>query len=159
MAENFSRARSLLLGAVDTMLALANAGASPQAGSSSGHGHPGPSSQQVPCSSILALVSRCQLTSAEEHRKLFNYKPSLKGKRPISAQKRGWRKAGLTWKKDCICLRDREQSWKPSSEEKIELARMGLGLFKSDGDTEHIHRTILMHSQFWRNVGATLYFV
>lgn len=154
----------LILGVVDTVLALANAGASPQAGSSPGPGHssrplppcsqsqPGPSSQQLPCSS--SIVSRCQLSkqvsncsSAEEHRRLLNYKPSLKGKRPISAQKRGQRKASLTWRKDCICLRDKEQSWKPSSEEKIALASMELGLkevvFMSDGDAEHIHRMIL----------------
>ena len=51
------------------------------------------------------------------------------------------------WKIDCICLPDKEQSWKPCSEEKIELARMGLGqkevFFQSSGDVEHIHRSLL----------------
>ena len=46
-----------------------------------------------------------------------------------------------------ICLRDTEQAWKPSSEEKIELAKMGLGLsealFNVDGDADHIHKVIL----------------
>ena len=39
-----------------------------------------------------------------------------------------------------------DQTWKPSSEEKIELARIGLGLaeivFQSDGDAEHIHNVL-----------------
>ena len=63
------------------------------------------------------------------------------------SHKRGRRKGGNIFKKDCICLRDCEQSWKPSSEEKMELAKMGLGLrevvFKTDGDAEHIHRVLL----------------
>ena len=38
--------------------------------------------------------------------------------------------------------------WKPSSEEKIELARIGLGLksniaFNSDGDAQHIHSVLM----------------
>ena len=33
-----------------------------------------------------------------------------------------------TWKKGCVCLRDSQQTWKPSPEEKMELAKMGLGL-------------------------------
>ena len=147
MAQNFSRARSLLLGAVDNVLALANQGPSPQAGSSQQPPRPGSSQLQPQQSS---RPEQSQSASIEEHRRLFNYRPrssSSKDKRPVS-QKRGRRK-GVTWKKDCICLRDKEQSWKPTSEEKIELARMGLGLreviFKSSGDAEHIHRTL--HSQ------------
>ena len=46
-----------------------------------------------------------------------------------------------------ICLKDKEQTWKPSSEDKIELARMALGLkevvFRSDGDGKHIHHVLL----------------
>ena len=86
--------------------------------------------------------------SIDEHRRLFGYRPR-KGKTPFAGAKRnrGRRKGSTTWKKDCICLRDKEQTWKPSSEEKIELARMGLGLsevvFNSDGDAEHIHQVLL----------------
>jgi hypothetical protein len=84
--------------------------------------------------------------SFQEHRRLFGYKG--KGKRPISqGQKRNRKKGPQTWKKECVCLRDTQQNWRPSSEEKIELARMGLGLrdvvFRSDGDAEHIHQTLL----------------
>ena len=147
--ENFSRARNLLIGAVDTVLALANSSQQPShPGSSSSR--PGPSraagsilqqSRQQPSTSSLTPAST---VSIEEHRRLFNYRSS-KGKRP-SSQRKG-KKRSSTWKKDCICLRDKEQSWKPSSEEKIELARMGLGhkevIFQSDGDVEHIHRSLL----------------
>ena len=180
----------MLIGAVDTVLALANQGpraessqpslqgnlSQPESSQSSLHGsfsqpgssqsslhgslsQPGSSQSSLqgsfsqPGSSQSSLQGSSSKTSRagqsagiEEHRRLFNYRyrPS-KDKRPYP-QRKGRRK-GATWKKDCICLRDREQSWRPSSEEKIELARMGLGLkvvvFKSDGDAEHIHRALL----------------
>lgn len=51
------------------------------------------------------------------------------------------------WKKECICLKDSEQEIKPSSEEKIKLAKIGLGLhklvFEANGNAEHVHNTIL----------------
>ena len=219
MADDFARARNLLLGAVDTVLSLANQeraqnldSSRSQAGSgsssrrstqepgvSSSHlsqrltQDPGNSSQlsrrstQDPGNSLqlsqrstedpgnsLQLsrrstqdpgnsshrstqepgsspqISRWQTlnVSIDEHRRLFGYRPT-KSKTPFTRTKRnrGRRKGSSTWKKDCICLRDKEQTWKPSSEEKIELARMGLGLseavFNSDGDAEHIHQVLL----------------
>ena len=165
MAKNFSIARNLLLGAVDTVLALANQGPRAESSQPSLQGslsQPGSSQSSLhgslsqPGSSQSSLQGSSQHSSntskpgqsadIEEHRQLFNYRyrPS-KDKQPYP-QRKGHRK-GATWKKDCICLRDREQSWRPPSEEKIELARMGLGLkgvvFKSDGDAEHIHRALL----------------
>lgn len=51
------------------------------------------------------------------------------------------------WKKECIRLKDSEQEIKPSSEEKIKLAKIGLGLhelvFEANGNAEHVHNTIL----------------
>ena len=48
---------------------------------------------------------------------------------------------------------------KPAPEEKIELAKIGLGLkaieFGSDGDREHIRKVILKVSQFWIPVEDT----
>lgn len=138
--ENFSRARNILLGAVDTVLALA----SPSQGSSAPDPRPGPSglSSQQPHTRVQPNTPSSNTVSFQEHRRLFSYK----GKRPIS-QKRSRKKGPQTWKKECVCLRDRQQNWRPSSEEKIELARMGLGLrdvvFRGDGDAEHIHQTLL----------------
>ena len=154
MTENFTRARNLLLGAVDTVLALADQAPSSQIGTSSQL----PASSRIqassqlqassqPCSSSQFTRTGPSASSVQEHRRLFNYsyRPS-KGKRPLS-HKRERRKGGNIFKKDCICLRDCEQSWKPSSEEKMELAKMGLGLrevvFKTDGDAEYIHRVLL----------------
>ena len=195
MADDFARAKNLLIGAVDTVLTLANqeraqnsdsshsqagSGSSSQLSRRSTHEpgsslqlsrrstqEPGSSSQlsrrstQEPGSSSQlsrrstqepGSSSRWQTLSAsiDEHRRLFGYRPR-KGKTPFAGakQNRGRRKGSIrtTWKKDCICLRDKEQTWKPSSEEKIELARMGLGLsevvFNSDGDAEHIHQVLL----------------
>ena len=89
MEENFSRARNLLLGAVDTVLALANRGPSSHAANSqqAPPPRPGPSSRQLPpCSSSAGNTTGMPATNAgiDEHRRLFNYK----GKRPVS-QKRG----------------------------------------------------------------------
>ena len=51
------------------------------------------------------------------------------------------------WKKECICLRYCRQESKPSSEEKIKLARIGLGLkevvFDANGDVESIHNSLM----------------
>ena len=170
MAGDFARARNLLLGAVDTVLSLANqeraqgtASQNLEAGSGSSSLSRRSAIQEPAGSSSLSRrsaiqepagsssqTSRWQTLNAsiDEHRRLFGYRPR-KSKTPFTRTKRnrGRRKGSSTWKKDCICLRDKEQTWKPSSEEKIELARMGLGLseavFNSDGDAEHIHQVLL----------------
>ena len=173
MADGFARARNLLLGAVDTVLSLADqerAQGTALQNSSSSHSQSGSGnlqlsrrstqesssssqlsrrSTQEPGSSLQFSTRQTQSASIDEHRRLFGYRPP-KGKTPFAGKKgnRGRRKTGSsTWKKDCICLRDKQQSWKPSSEEKIELARMGLGLsqavFNTDGDAEHIHDVLL----------------
>ena len=144
MAENFARAKNLLLGAVDTVLSLANqerarGTASQDSGSSS---QPSRWLTQEPCSSSHLLTqepgnssqlsrrltqkrgnssrSLTQSASIEEHKRLFGYRPS-KGKRLLSGKKqcRGRRKGSSTWRNDCICLREKEQNWRPSSEERL----------------------------------------
>lgn len=171
MAEDFEKARNLLLGAVNEVLSIAskpsNQGPGPSsltrnssgvlniaskpsnsltAGTTPTNQGPGPSTS-ARSSSGSSSSSNVQ-ASLEEHRRLFGYKPSkgnAKGK--CSQRTQGKRKGRTQWRKDCICLRNRQQSWKPSSEEKIELARMGLGLsaaeFSSDGDADHIHQIIM----------------
>ena len=155
MAGDFARARNLLLGAVDTVLSLANQERAQGTASQNLEAGSGSSSLsrrsaiQEPAGSS-SQTSRWQTLNAsiDEHRRLFGYRPR-KSKTSFTRTKRnrGGRKGSSTWKKDCICLRDKEQTWKPSSEEKIELARMGLGLseavFNSDGDAEHIHQVLL----------------
>ena len=84
--ENFSRARNILLGAVDTVLALAG----PSQGSSASAPRPGPSglSSQQPHTRIQPSSNT---VGFQEHRRLFSYK----GKRPIS-QKRSRKKGPQT---------------------------------------------------------------
>ena len=52
-----------------------------------------------------------------------------------------------TWTKEVICLKDCYQDTAPTTEEKMELARMNLGLrklvFSAEGDASHIHDVIL----------------
>ena len=93
----------------------------------------------VPTSEAVATAD------ISEHKRLFGFKPSrskARGKKG-RLEKRG----PILWKKECICLRDSQEDWKPGSEEKIELARMGLGLkslkFESDGNAQHVHDVIM----------------
>lgn len=170
--EEFEAARKVLLGAVDTVLSIASTkertgtasnpqqsgrlefhGDSRGVGSSGGSGSGSRVVSSIPSrgesSSSLNSIARGgsrrkSLAPIEEHRRLFGYCPS-KGKGPARKPQR--KRKGTQWKKDCICLRDTKQALKPTPEEKIELAKMGLGLkaieFGSDGDAEHIHKVIL----------------
>ena len=108
------------------------------------------------------------VTSIQEHRQLFgfrrraatthNFEPS----KATVSQVRGRRNKGKgrmmlchgagrpgrnTWRKSCICLKRMHQTCKPSAAEKMELARIGLGLaeltFDYDGDAEHIHSVLV----------------
>jgi len=98
----------------------------------------------------------------QEHRRLFGYSGSGgtfqppkspyswsgkgKGKFKSSRRSRG-RPLASKWKKDCVCLRETSQTRRPSAEERMQLARIGLGLeevcFDCDGDAEHIHSALL----------------
>ena len=44
-------------------------------------------------------------------------------------------------------MRDKDETWKPSSDEKMALARMGVGLrtvpFNNDGNSQHVHDTVM----------------
>lgn len=64
-----------------------------------------------------------------------------KGKRALK------RTAKVPWKKSCICLKSIHQDCKPSAVEKMELAKLGLGLaelsFDHDGDADHIHSVLV----------------
>ena len=123
--------------AVDTILKIADQGneSNPSDGASS--------------SSLTStrLPRRTAPSAAlKEHQRLFGFKPSKSTSRS-AAKRKGKQPGRSTWKKDCICLRNVEQTWRPSSEEKMELAKMGLGLkeavFKCDGDGSHIHDILM----------------
>lgn len=87
-------------------------------------------------------------TSNPEHKKIFGFKPqgsALKGKR--SSQPRSIKKKKVaTYTKETVCIKFQDQTWLPSTEEQIELARYGLGLkklvYEADGDAQHIHDII-----------------
>ena len=70
--------------------------------------------------------------AAAEHSRPFGFQPSKsvnsKRKARSSIQSKSKPLKPVTWRKDCVVLRDCQQSWKPSSEEKIELAKMGFGV-------------------------------
>ncbi len=59
--------------------------------------------------------------------------------------KRGKRRGPATWKKECACLMSHEQTWPPTTEERMELARVGLGLiqFGVEDSAAQIHEMFL----------------
>ena len=92
------------------------------------------------------------LVGLQEHRRLFKFQPSKATKRGKGSgrnvppkMKRG-KRGPSTWKKDCICLSCCDQLSVPNTEERMKLARMGLGLkeltLDVDGGPMHIHETI-----------------
>jgi len=127
--------KGLLLGAVDTVLEIANN--QKDKGSTSGVGE----------------ARQPQTAALTEHKRIFGYKPSKaytytksKGKGPrLSKSKLS--KSITLWHRDCICLSDSDQTWKPTPEEKVKLAKLGIGLknlsLNSDGDADHVHDVII----------------
>ena len=65
-----------------------------------------------------------------------------------------YKKAVGTWTKEVICLKDCNQETSPSTEEKIELAQLNLGLrklvFSAEGDANHIMWSISYTGRMWR---------
>ena len=146
--SDFDRAKNLLVGAVDAVLTLASHESRAELRSSLTSTSQGPcTSQEAWSQANSSQISQRPAHSIEEHRRLFGYRPAKGKRRQKVSVGCVRRKENVTWKKECICLRDKEQTSKPSSEEKIVLAKMGLGLgevvFNTDGDAEHIHRVLL----------------
>jgi len=119
----------------------------------------GPSQQQD-------SMNNSSVSSAQEHRRLFGHASSVPQFEPSksnyglyqarsSARKGKFKKLSrgpgrpvkTTWKKECICLKHVHQTSRPSAEERMELARDGLGLaevnFDHDGNASHIHKVLI----------------
>ena len=68
---------------------------------------------------------------------MYSSKHAIKGKG------KGKKTAIGTWMKEVICLKDCNQETSPSTEEKIELVQLYLGLkklvFSAEGNANHIH--------------------
>ena len=171
MAKDFERAKELLLGAVDTVLKMADhissqasSPASSPASSllgascSGGDSHSsvlgatasssGFRSAGLGASNTAGKNGGAPRTGLEEHRRLFSFAPSkssrrYKGKTPKAKRpKRG----PATWRKECVCLRSSTARLPPSTVERMQLASMGLGLrelmFESDGGKANIDEVI-----------------
>ena len=84
----------------------------------------------------------------EEHSKIFKFHPSKqytttcrkKGKGPAT-------RSTSYWKKNTFCLANCKQQLKPNPQEKIALAKIGLGikclLFNLEGNAHHVHDMIM----------------
>ena len=151
--ESWERAKKLLLGAVDVVLQMKEKNTDGEASGSSltqDESDECTKRQRVFTQAKPGASSSLEKkpTAYEEHRRLFGYQPSK-----VCFSKRGNRKgkgkkkAVGTWTREVICLKDSDQECSPSTEEKIELAQLNLGLrklvFSAEGDAAHIHDVIL----------------
>ena len=86
----------------------------------------------------------------EEHKRLFGFKgPGLSSvsRKRYKAHPRAAKKSKVaTYTKETICVKFADQTWMPSTEDRMELAKVGLGLkkllFDADGNAQHIHDVI-----------------
>ena len=104
-------------------------------------------------SQMLGQGSSRESSPRTELRRIF-YEPDVSHTPPQQSgsgrkrrhKKESVAKANNNWKKDTICLRFKEQHKGPNMEEKMILAKAGLGLkeliFSNDGDALHIHYVI-----------------
>ena len=105
-------------------------------------------------------LRRTTSTPRGEFNQLFGYRPDVsqhgrESNKPKAKKRKGMgrtpcqtrARAGNTWKKDTVCLRFKDQTKGPDCTEKMELARIGLGLkelsFDGDGDALHIYSVLL----------------
>ena len=116
----FKRAKDLLLGAVDTVIQIAaqeKKGASTTNSLSTASIKPSSSIASKPSSSTASKPSSNSSIIAE-HKHLFGFQPSQSTckKHPIKGRSVKQKPGKKTYRKDCICLKDSQQSWKPSPE-------------------------------------------
>ena len=157
IAKDFERAKQLFVGAVDTVLMMANK-ISLQANSQSNPSSPASSLLGASCSgdsshsSVLGATASLTVRGngegtrigLEEHRRLFSFVPSKSARNyKVKTPKAKRPKQGPpTWRKDCVCLRSSTAHLPPSTIECMKLASTGLRLkeltFENDGDQTDI---------------------
>ena len=95
-------------------------------------------------------------STRSEFSRLFGYRPDVSQKKQHTSRKRKFPRGTFssqkrarisTWKKETVCLRYKDQAKAPDTLEKMELAKLGLGLkelsFDADSDAMHIHGVLL----------------
>ena len=115
--SDFDRTKNLLIGAVDAVLSLADQAKqeslrepySSSAITRQSIANFG-SRRRAETPTRKEAISQGASASMEEHRRLLGYRPAKdKGKRSKNIRGAGRRSSISTWKKDCICLYDKEQ--------------------------------------------------
>lgn len=121
------------------------------------------SSWKNPCTqdhNVQSVAAR----GVKDHKRLFSFNPSLqynrKGKGPAAAYgKQPIKKVRLSyWKKSTFCLANSQQTIKPTPQEKIRLAQMGLMtkclVFEAEGKAQHVHDVIMKAYPVLENSGG-----
>ena len=148
--ESWERAKKLLLEAVDVVLRMKEKNTD---GETSGSSQTQDESDERTKRQRLFIQAKPGASSClekkpsgyEERRRLFGYQPSkVCFSKPGNRKGKGKKKAvGTSTREALICLKDSNQECSPSTEEKIELAQLNLGLrklvFSAEGDAAHIH--------------------
>ena len=153
MDNSWTKAKGMILDALTEVERLSKSTPSTPVRSSDVYQAP---SQHASSSSSIDLTTRQspakkrRISAFEEHKKIFGFKHldfshNRKGKRSKAAHYKKKKKVP-TYTKDTICLKFQDQTWLPSTEERIKLSKLGLGLkklvFEADGDPQHIHDII-----------------
>ena len=118
--------------------------------------------QQRPLDFVAQKPAYLSSVAVDEHKRLFGFQPSkqytksYKGKGP--ATRLGMSKRHLLWKKKSFCLADCQQTLKPTPQEKISLAKMGLEtkclVFSLEGNVHHVHSVIMKEWPVLENCGG-----
>ncbi len=87
-----------------------------------------------------------QIGAYGEHRKLFGFKPPgpQKGKRS-RARPKAVKKAKVGYTKDTVLLRCHDQTWLPSTEERMQLAKIGLGFKKALFEADCLRQMVIVN--------------
>ena len=173
--ESFEKAKRLLLGALDTVLHAAThlrandngAGDGPSSTPRPSAHRPivrdsemsSPYSSQSETSTTQKTFTGCTSKDVsvgsvglQEHRCLFKFQPSKAtiracSRRNVTLKAKRGKRGPSTWKKECICLSSCDQLSIPSTEDRMVLAKMGLGLkellFDVDDGPVEIHTLFL----------------
>ena len=111
--------------------------------------------RQVQVALATSVLHHATSTRSEFSR-LFGYRPDVSQKKQHTSRKRKFPRGTFssqkrarisTWKKETVCLRYKDQTKAPDTLEKMELAKLGLGLkelsLDADDDAMHIHGVLL----------------
>ena len=116
---------------------------------------------------FITTIQKSGSVGVDEHKRLFRFQPSKQYTKSYKGKGRGKgstarplrdKQSYSIWKKKSFCLADCRQTLKPTPQEKISLAKMGLETkcldFRLEGSAHHVHSVILNEWPVLENCGG-----